>query len=105
MFGSFSISTWTLSTLPWNSATIRPEFARQTVNASPDLQGEFIRFHPVFNGQLGQITRRARALDFLVAPDAREGPVGADELTLAAEIALPQDELDQVAHRNRVHGF
>ena len=39
------------------------------------------------------------------AADAGKGAVGADELALAAEIARPQDELDQVAHRNRVHGF
>jgi hypothetical protein len=44
-------------------------------------------------------------LDFLVAADAGEGAVGADKLALAAEIALPQDKLDQVTHRNRMHWF
>jgi hypothetical protein len=44
-------------------------------------------------------------LDFLVAANAGEGPVGADKLTLAAEIALPQDKLNQVAHGNCMPGF
>jgi hypothetical protein len=57
----------------------------------------------VFNGQLGQIARRARTLDFLVTPDAGEGAVGTDELALASEVSLPQDEFDQITHRNRVH--
>ena len=69
------------------------------------MQREFICFHPVFNGQLGQITRRSRALDFLVAADAGQGPVRADELGRTAEIACPQDKLDQVAHRDRVDWF
>jgi hypothetical protein len=44
-------------------------------------------------------------LDFLVAANAGEGTVGADKPALAAEVALPQDELNQVAHRNRMHWF
>jgi hypothetical protein len=77
----------------------------QTINPSPDLQREFIRFHPIFHRKFGEITRRARALDFLVAANAGEGAVGADKLALAAEIALPQDKLDQATHRNRMHWF
>jgi len=69
------------------------------------VQREFICFHPVFNGQLGQITRGSRALNFLVAADASQRPVRADKLARTAEIACPQDKLDQVAHRNRVHRF
>jgi hypothetical protein len=52
----------------------------------------------MFLGQFGQITRRTRTLDFLVTPDSGEGAVGADKFALAAEIARPQDELNQVAH-------
>jgi hypothetical protein len=37
-------------------------------------------------------------LDFLVAANTGECPVGADKLACAAEVALPQDKLDQVAH-------
>jgi hypothetical protein len=44
-------------------------------------------------------------LIFLVAANASEVPVEADELTRTAEIACPQDKLDQVAQRNRVHWF
>jgi hypothetical protein len=44
-------------------------------------------------------------LDFLMAADASEGPVGADKLPRAAEIALPQDKLNQVAHRNCMDWF
>jgi hypothetical protein len=69
------------------------------------LQCEILRFHAVFNRQLRQITRRSRALDFLVATNASEGAVGADELALATEIARPQDKLDQVAHRDSMHWF
>jgi len=46
----------------------------QTINPSPDLQREFIRFHPIFHRKFGEITRRARALDFLVAAKCRRGP-------------------------------
>jgi hypothetical protein len=77
----------------------------QSVNAPTDLQRELLRFHTVFNGQLGEIARRSRALDFLMAADAGEGAVGADELALAAKVARPQDELDQVAHRNCMRWF
>jgi hypothetical protein len=44
-------------------------------------------------------------LDFLVATNSSQGPVGPDKLTRAAEIACPQDKLNQVAHRNRMHWF
>jgi hypothetical protein len=40
-----------------------------------------------------------------MAADASQGSVRADEFTRTAEIACPQDKLDQVAHRNCVHWF
>ena len=42
----------------------------QPIDPAPDLQGEFFRFHRVFNGQFSQIPGRPRALDFLVAANA-----------------------------------
>ena len=59
----------------------------------------------VLHRNLGLITCRAGALDFLVAPDACQRAIRAHELTLAAEIAPPQNKLNQLAHRNRVDGF
>ena len=32
---------------------------QQTVNASPDLQGEFVSFHCLLNGNFRLVTRRA----------------------------------------------
>jgi hypothetical protein len=34
----------------------------------------------------------------LVAADSSQSAVGTDELALATEISLPQDELDQITH-------
>jgi hypothetical protein len=48
------------------------------------------------------ISRRARALDFLMAPDSRQGALRPDELTLRAEIAPPQRELHQLAHLDSI---
>ena len=31
----------------------------QAINPATDVQREFMRFQPVFNGQLGQVTRRS----------------------------------------------
>jgi len=44
-------------------------------------------------------------LNFLVATNAGERPVGARKLALAAEIATLQDKLDQLAYCNRINWF
>jgi hypothetical protein len=44
-------------------------------------------------------------LDFLVTADAGEGAIGPDKFALTAEIARPQNKLNQVTHRNRMRWF
>jgi len=45
------------------------------------------------------------ALEPLMAPGARQGAVRSDEAALAAEVALAQGELDQLAHLDREDWF
>jgi hypothetical protein len=47
------------------------------------------------------IARRPGTLEPLVTTCARKGTVPPHEIALAAKIALPQSELDQLTHLNR----
>ena len=73
----------------------------QTVNAPLNAQDELARLNLVAKPHLFLVAGRARTLEPLVAPGARQSAVSAHEVALAAKVALPQGKLDEFAH---LHG-
>ena len=77
----------------------------QTINPALNAQDEFGRFDLMAEAHLFLIASRAGTLEPLVAARARQGAVPPYEIALAAKVALPQGELDQLAHLDREDWF
>src|ERR1019366_176360 len=78
---------------------------QQTVNPPLDSQDEISGLDLVTEAKLLLVAGGAGALEPLMATSPRQGAVRPDEVALAAEVALPQGELDQLAHLHRQDWF
>ena len=70
----------------------------QPVNSALNPQDELVGLEVARKTNLFLIADRTGALETLMPPDARQGPVGPHEIALAPQSAPPQDELDQLAN-------
>jgi hypothetical protein len=77
----------------------------ETVNPPLDSQDEVSGLDLVAEADLFLIAGRTGPLEALMAPGARQGAVRPDKVALAAEVALAQGELDQLAHLDRQDWF
>src|ERR1035437_4658813 len=78
---------------------------QQPVYAPLNAQGEIRRLDFTGEAHLLLIAGRAGTLEPLMPASSRQGAVRPDKAALAAEVALPQGELDQLAHLHREDWF
>jgi len=79
-----------------------PGSDEQAVNAAPDAQSQLLSLDVEAKLHFLLVTGRARALQSLVTARTRQRTPRSDEVVLAAEVALAQRKLDQLADLNPI---
>jgi hypothetical protein len=69
-----------------------------TIEPALDAQGKLAAIQIVKQANFFLVTCGARALDLLMTASARQGAIARHEVLACAKIALPQNELDQLAY-------